>query len=37
MDQGKVVESGTHEELLQLEGRYYDLWTAQHSHHTAEP
>ncbi len=27
---GKIVERGTHSELLQLHGRYYDLYTRQH-------
>ena len=29
MDQGKIVESGTHEELLSLQGMYYTLWMTQ--------
>ena len=29
MDQGKVIEQGTHEELLGLGDRYYSLWQAQ--------
>lgn len=29
MDQGKVIESGTHEELLTKKGYYYDLWYSQ--------
>ena len=29
MDQGNVVESGTHEELLNLKGAYYRLWSSQ--------
>ncbi|MEM8862963.1 MAG: ABC transporter ATP-binding protein, partial [Chloroflexota bacterium] len=27
LDQGEIVEEGTHEELLELEGRYYNLYT----------
>lgn len=30
MEQGKIVERGTHEELYSLHGRYYDLYTKQH-------
>lgn len=29
MDEGKVIEQGTHEELLSQEGRYYELWQLQ--------
>lgn len=29
MDEGDVVESGRHEELLERRGRYYELWRAQ--------
>ncbi len=29
IDDGKIVESGTHEELLAKKGRYYELYTAQ--------
>ncbi|SDT19861.1 ATP-binding cassette, subfamily B [Paenibacillaceae bacterium GAS479] len=29
MDKGMITESGTHEQLLQLEGRYYELWKDQ--------
>ena len=30
MEQGKIVERGTHEELYSARGRYYDLYTRQH-------
>jgi ABC-type multidrug transport system fused ATPase/permease subunit len=29
MEQGQIVERGTHEELYSLQGRYYDLYTRQ--------
>ena len=29
LDKGEVVEHGTHEELLQLQGQYYDLYRLQ--------
>ncbi len=29
LDQGAVVEQGSHQELLSLQGRYSDLWRAQ--------
>ncbi|GAB4159529.1 MAG: ABC transporter ATP-binding protein [Candidatus Promineifilaceae bacterium] len=29
LDQGQIVEQGTHESLLQRRGRYYDLYTMQ--------
>ncbi|KNF09008.1 ABC transporter ATP-binding/permease protein [Gottschalkia purinilytica] len=29
LDEGKVVEEGTHEELISKEGLYYNLWTVQ--------
>ena len=27
---GRIVEQGTHQELLQLKGRYYQLYTLQY-------
>jgi len=30
MEQGKIVERGTHAELYAARGRYYDLYTRQH-------
>ncbi|HEX8817382.1 MAG TPA: ABC transporter ATP-binding protein [Terriglobales bacterium] len=30
IEQGRIVERGTHEELYALGGRYYDLYTKQH-------
>ncbi|MBS3937981.1 MAG: peptidase domain-containing ABC transporter, partial [Peptococcaceae bacterium] len=29
MDKGEFVESGSHEELMKMEGRYYNLWRDQ--------
>jgi len=31
MDDGCIIERGTHDELLSLGGRYSDMWQAQHS------
>lgn len=30
MDKGKIVEGGTHKELLAMNGKYKELWTAQY-------
>jgi ABC-type multidrug transport system fused ATPase/permease subunit len=30
VEQGRIVERGTHEKLYRLQGRYYDLYTRQH-------
>ncbi|HET9406987.1 MAG TPA: ABC transporter ATP-binding protein [Candidatus Sulfotelmatobacter sp.] len=30
MEQGRIIERGTHEELYAAQGRYYDLYTRQH-------
>ena len=35
LDDGKVIEQGTHEELLSREGRYYELWQLQMGTRTA--
>ena len=29
LDKGKVVEEGTHTELLDLKGKYFELWSHQ--------
>lgn len=29
MDGGRIIESGTHKELLKLKGKYYELFTSQ--------
>eukprot|EP00468_Gymnochlora_sp_CCMP2014_P011937 CAMPEP_0167765106 /NCGR_PEP_ID=MMETSP0110_2-20121227/14472_1 /TAXON_ID=629695 /ORGANISM="Gymnochlora sp., Strain CCMP2014" /LENGTH=564 /DNA_ID=CAMNT_0007652721 /DNA_START=657 /DNA_END=2351 /DNA_ORIENTATION=+ len=29
LDKGNIVEKGTHEELMELKGGYYELWSAQ--------
>lgn len=29
MDEGSIVEQGSHEELLALKGKYYELWEMQ--------
>jgi len=31
VNQGKIVESGTHEELMKARGTYYDLTAAQYT------
>ena len=32
MNNGKVVEQGTHEELIRAGGLYYSMWMEQASH-----
>jgi ATP-binding cassette subfamily B protein len=29
VEEGGIVESGTHEELIKLKGQYYNLYTSQ--------
>jgi ATP-binding cassette subfamily B protein len=36
MDQGQIVESGTHQELLEQDGRYAQSWHAQIKDHTIQ-
>lgn len=31
MDQGRIVESGTHDDLLARKGKYYELYTMQYA------
>lgn len=31
MDQGRIVESGSHETLIEKKGRYYDLYRTQYA------
>ena len=32
IDQGRIVEQGSHWDLMQLGGKYYELYTTQHKH-----
>ena len=36
MDHGRIVEQGTHEDLLERRGFYYDLYNSQFSEALAE-
>jgi ATP-binding cassette subfamily B protein len=36
MDRGQIIESGTHRELLQQDGRYAQSWRSQIKEHAAE-
>jgi ATP-binding cassette subfamily B protein len=27
LEQGEIIERGTHEQLLEMKGRYYELYT----------
>ncbi len=29
LDEGKIIEQGSHEELISLKGAYYELWEMQ--------
>lgn len=29
MDKGEIIETGTHDELIQSKGKYFDLWKDQ--------
>ena len=29
LDKGRIIESGKHNHLLDLKGRYYDMWKSQ--------
>lgn len=33
MDQGKIIESGTHDELMAARGKYYEMFTRQGEHY----
>jgi len=37
MDHGRIIEQGTHEELLARRGRYYNLYTMQWSQQQSQP
>ncbi|HAU86172.1 MAG TPA: ABC transporter permease [Lachnospiraceae bacterium] len=37
MDQGKIIEEGSHEELLTQKGQYYKLWEMQQGNFVKEP
>jgi len=29
MENGEIIETGTHNELISLKGKYYNLWSSQ--------
>lgn len=35
MDQGEIIERGTHQELLDRKGKYYELWEMQEGNFVA--
>ena len=35
MDKGEIIEKGTHEELLAIKGKYYELWEMQQGNYIA--
>lgn len=36
LDSGRIVERGTHEQLMALKGRYYETYVAQYSKEEAD-
>jgi ATP-binding cassette subfamily B protein len=36
MDKGRIIEKGTHEELLELKGFYHNIWSLQHNAGTVD-
>ncbi|BFH11399.1 ATP-binding cassette domain-containing protein [Paenibacillus melissococcoides] len=37
LDNGKITEMGSHQELMSLQGKYYDLYTSQDENHVFSP
>ena len=37
LDEGKIIERGTHEELLAKHGYYYGIWALQNSIEEVDP
>ena len=35
MEQGRIIERGTHDELIREEGKYYQLYTGNFAEETA--
>ena len=36
LDEGEIIEQGTHQELLEKEGQYYRLWQMQQGNYESE-